>query len=493
MPAPRRSSRGRHEAPRRTDEPGAALPATSAATETPAAPGEVAAVSGPTAGAPVGPAHRAVRTEAHSHRAAVPADRRERPRAARSGTRRSTRVARGAVAVGLALGVGALAIAPSLISAAETTDAAQAGDPAEQVPATPTGPTTVEVQERQAAVVLAAATAQQAGDAQAAAVASAVSGDALTPLESAISDLATLMATTQAVQPAISELRPTTVTATLPVVTEDMLASADEAAAAAAAAADAAQAGVDVAAGTGAEDLATTGTTDAAGTAESDAAATAATDAPTASDAGPTGTATASATATAGTAEAEDVSPADPVAARLSAAVERVAALTAEVQVVTQQSQEAATAAAAAAEEARKEAQRTSLDSYDNGRIPDSALCALDFADGQELRCDAAEALDALNIAFRAEFGTDLAITDSYRSYAAQVACRRQKGSLCATPGTSNHGNGTAVDLGGDAYTFGTDQHDWMLAHAAEFGWELPDWAQAGGSKPEPWHWEFVG
>ncbi|NKY12337.1 hypothetical protein HGA09_18295 [Cellulomonas hominis] len=177
----------------------------------------------------------------------------------------------------------------------------------------------------------------------------------------------------------------------------------------------------------------------------------------------------------------------------MTAAVERVATLTAELQVVTQQTQEVAAARAAAEAAARKEAQRTSLDAYANGKIPASALCELGFAPGQQLRCDAAEALEQLNAGFAAAFGTNLVITDSYRSYSQQVACRQQKGSLCATPGTSNHGTGTAVDLGGNAYTFGTDQHDWMLAHAEEYGWTLPDWARANGSKPEPWHWEYVG
>jgi LAS superfamily LD-carboxypeptidase LdcB len=32
-----------------------------------------------------------------------------------------------------------------------------------------------------------------------------------------------------------------------------------------------------------------------------------------------------------------------------------------------------------------------------------------------------------------------------------------------------------------------------MLAHAEEYGWTLPDWARTTGSKPEPWHWEYVG
>jgi LAS superfamily LD-carboxypeptidase LdcB len=154
---------------------------------------------------------------------------------------------------------------------------------------------------------------------------------------------------------------------------------------------------------------------------------------------------------------------------------------------------EAEAAAAAAAEAAAKEAQRASLDAYANGRVPAEALCDLPVGEEQQLRCDAAEALAALDAAYTAEFGTPLEISDSYRSYAAQVACRRVKGYLCAVPGTSNHGRGVAVDLGGGVQTFGTRQHRWMAANAGDYGWDLPDWASAGGSKPEPWHWEFTG
>jgi LAS superfamily LD-carboxypeptidase LdcB len=32
-----------------------------------------------------------------------------------------------------------------------------------------------------------------------------------------------------------------------------------------------------------------------------------------------------------------------------------------------------------------------------------------------------------------------------------------------------------------------------MKENAGQFGWVHPAWAQQGGSKPEPWHWEFVG
>lgn len=152
-----------------------------------------------------------------------------------------------------------------------------------------------------------------------------------------------------------------------------------------------------------------------------------------------------------------------------------------------------AAAAAAAAQEAQRAAWKQSLLGYANGKIPDSALCGVSFDASVRLRCDAAEQLDILNTAYRAQFGSDLVVNDSYRSYAGQVACKRTKGYLCATPGTSNHGSGVAVDLGGGIDSFGTKQHRWMAAHAPDLSWALPSWAQWGGSKPEAWHWEYLG
>lgn len=129
---------------------------------------------------------------------------------------------------------------------------------------------------------------------------------------------------------------------------------------------------------------------------------------------------------------------------------------------------------------------------FANGQIPTSALCPLAFAPDQLLRCDAASALDALNTAHRVAFGTDIVVTDSYRSLATQIACRQQKGDLCAVPGTSNHGWGLAADLGGGIETFGTRQHQWMIAHGPTSGWVHPAWAEPNGSKPEPWHFEYA-
>jgi len=192
----------------------------------------------------------------------------------------------------------------------------------------------------------------------------------------------------------------------------------------------------------------------------------------------------------------------DPATTPLREALDRVKQA-AEVAVTTTEQRKAEIAAAEAAaqeaarvaaeQEAQRAAWKASLQGYSNGQIPSSALCGLSFEPAALLRCDAAESLEALNAAFAAQFGTNLDISDSYRSYSAQVACRAQKGRLCAAPGTSNHGMGVAIDIGGSVQSFGTAQHEWMRANAPAYQWTLPEWAQAGGSKPEPWHWEYVG
>ncbi|WP_420123252.1 M15 family metallopeptidase [Nakamurella sp.] len=130
---------------------------------------------------------------------------------------------------------------------------------------------------------------------------------------------------------------------------------------------------------------------------------------------------------------------------------------------------------------------------YQNGRIPATALCPIPSKPALQLECGASTAFDQLNTAFKAQFGQDIGITDGYRSYDEQVQCRLAKGSLYANPGTSNHGWGKAVDIGGCCgINTGTGPaFDWLTANAGRYGWNHPAWAQAGGSKPEPWHWEY--
>jgi len=128
---------------------------------------------------------------------------------------------------------------------------------------------------------------------------------------------------------------------------------------------------------------------------------------------------------------------------------------------------------------------------HENGRIPAADLCPLTGASGHLLRCDAAAAYGQMSAAYRARFGSRLCITDSYRPYEGQVAAAKRKPELAATPGTSNHGWALAVDLCGGANDFGTRQQRWLQANAGKHGWRQPGWAAEGGSRPEPWHWEF--
>jgi len=65
-----------------------------------------------------------------------------------------------------------------------------------------------------------------------------------------------------------------------------------------------------------------------------------------------------------------------------------------------------------------------------------------------------------------------------------------------ATPGTSNHGWGMAFDWNtkdkDGKIEFESKTYDWMLKNAPKYGWMVPNWAQKGGSKEEPWHIEYV-
>lgn len=125
---------------------------------------------------------------------------------------------------------------------------------------------------------------------------------------------------------------------------------------------------------------------------------------------------------------------------------------------------------------------------YANGRIPSSALTSV--GGGHKMYGDAARAFVQMRDAARRD-GVNIKLTDSYRTYAAQVDVARRKGiygvrqpngklGLAARPGTSNHGLGRAVDVNLGASP-GASQ--WLRANAARFGFKtIPR---------EPWHWEF--
>ena len=125
-----------------------------------------------------------------------------------------------------------------------------------------------------------------------------------------------------------------------------------------------------------------------------------------------------------------------------------------------------------------------------NGGLADHSLCEL-WQDGEYLRPDAAMSLSALNEAFSASFGRELCLVASYRDLDTQYAMKASRGFYAASPGTSMHGWGLAIDLCSKE-TSDSDVYSWLWANAPSYGWQNPAWAQLGGSKYEPWHWEFV-
>lgn len=123
-----------------------------------------------------------------------------------------------------------------------------------------------------------------------------------------------------------------------------------------------------------------------------------------------------------------------------------------------------------------------------NGNVADANLCKLPFASDSEARVQVrpAAALIALNSEFKKQFGHDLAVTSTYRTFEKQQQVKASKGRMAATPGWSNHGYGLAVDI-----SLTTDEHTWLRKNAIRFGWWHPLWARPDGSKPESWHWEY--
>ena len=129
---------------------------------------------------------------------------------------------------------------------------------------------------------------------------------------------------------------------------------------------------------------------------------------------------------------------------------------------------------------------------YANGYLPAEVLCEIPWTMGQQSRCDAAGGLIALNEAFKAEFGYDLPIGSSYRPFETQIQLALTKPHLAATPGTSMHGWGLAIDFGAPIFGGASPEYYWMLQNAPTYGWDNPAWARLDGRKPEPWHFEFM-
>jgi len=128
----------------------------------------------------------------------------------------------------------------------------------------------------------------------------------------------------------------------------------------------------------------------------------------------------------------------------------------------------------------------------DSGKVPSSALSPIPWAPTHFVRTDVLDGLIELDAAYRKAFGEHLTINSSYRSYEEQASIYDPSSPIAAPPGCSNHGLGVAVDIGGGVETFGTEQYNWLKAHAKTYGWVHPAFAEPDGRVPEPWHWESV-
>lgn len=179
----------------------------------------------------------------------------------------------------------------------------------------------------------------------------------------------------------------------------------------------------------------------------------------------------------------------DAVAVELADAAEAAEARRAEAEAKRIAAEQAALQAALA----RMSSRIAATNAAPNGQIPLELLCRPRFANVL-LRCDAAQALDQLNAAYRAAFGRNLAVSGGYRTFAEQEQARATKGDLAAQPGTSNHGRALAVDFSdfGGVGQFDDPDYLWMVQNGPQFGWVHPPGMGPGGSGPlEPWHWEY--
>lgn len=119
----------------------------------------------------------------------------------------------------------------------------------------------------------------------------------------------------------------------------------------------------------------------------------------------------------------------------------------------------------------------------ENGRLDTSQLVDADER-GNLLQPAAASAWQAM-VQAAAQDGVTLSIGNSYRTYEQQVHLAQEKGlysqgGLAASPGTSNHGWGTAVDVGNNP-----GEREWLAQNGNRFGFHT--------IAREPWHWEYRG
>lgn len=155
------------------------------------------------------------------------------------------------------------------------------------------------------------------------------------------------------------------------------------------------------------------------------------------------------------------------------------------------------------------------VSNYDNGKIPLDKMIKNTFlsknlgGDAAYLMSDASKGLDNLMNEFNKASFTGkqkLTFTDGYRNLGRQQALYAKYGhGRAATPGTSNHGWGLAVDIywgvrtsmntqiGVRPSAFKHPMYLWFLNNAGKYGWFNPVKLRDDNGTDEWWHWEYHG
>ena len=148
---------------------------------------------------------------------------------------------------------------------------------------------------------------------------------------------------------------------------------------------------------------------------------------------------------------------------------------------------------------------------YQNGRLPDEALTVVSTRGGYRCRAAKAGLADlawTALVATAQRDGIDVEGGWCYRTYQAQLSawlrrrcyipgnCDGDPYPPTATPGTSVHGWGLAIDIWGPdrrLLTCTSPAFQWLQENGPRFGWTHPQWARCGHQGAEPWHWQYTG
>lgn len=155
------------------------------------------------------------------------------------------------------------------------------------------------------------------------------------------------------------------------------------------------------------------------------------------------------------------------------------------------------------------------MGAFQNGRIPDASLVSITGKSGARLLSGAATAWETLRAAvFRTHgwYPVPTGPSDAYRPYTVQESLFRTRytptylagrpikvwngvrwylrpgQATAAVPGTSNHGQGIAVDVT-DLGGFTSSRYKDFAGVAQSLGWSNVE----GRSIGEPWHWVYTG